>query len=123
MNSTNLKELVIEFFQLLNKKELENLNAFLSPAVIFYFPGTKPLSGPQKVIQLFKIIFRKYPDLLFRIKDVIIEENKVAVSWTNSGTDKNNIPYQNEGVTLFRIEHGYVTYISDYFKDTSFTQM
>jgi ketosteroid isomerase-like protein len=120
MNSTNAQDLVKEFFRLLNKKELANLNAFLSPAVIFYFPGTKPLSGPQKVIQLFKVIFRKYPDLLFRIKDIITEENKVAVTWTNFGTDKNGSPYQNEGITLFRIEHGYVTYISDYFKDTSF---
>ena len=105
----------------LNKKELENLNRFLSPVVIFYFPGTKPLSGPQKVIQLFKMIFRKYPNLTFRIKDIIAEKNRVAVSWVNSGTDVNGDPYQNEGVTLFRIEQGYITYISDYFKNTSFT--
>ncbi|KPJ74128.1 hypothetical protein AMJ52_01835 [candidate division TA06 bacterium DG_78] len=121
MNSIEFKDLVKEFFRLLNKKELENLTAFLSPAVIFYFPGTKSLSGPHKVIQLFKAIFRKYPDLTFRIKDIIVEENRLAVSWTNSGTDVNGDPYQNEGVTLFRIEQGYVTYISDYFKNTSFT--
>lgn len=121
MNSIEFKDLVKEFFYLLNKKELENLNRFLSPVVIFYFPGTKPLSGPQKVIQLFKVIFRKYPNLTFRIKDIIAEKNRVAVSWVNSGTDVNGNPYQNEGVTLFRIEQGYVTYISDYFKNTSFT--
>ena len=120
MNSTELKNLVREFFQMLNKKQLENLNRYLSPTVIFYFPGTKSLSGPQKVIQLFRAIFRRYPDLTFQIKDIIVEENRIAVTWKNSGSDIKGNAYQNEGVTLFRIEQGYITYISDYFKDTSF---
>ena len=121
MNSTELKDLVKNFFKMLNERKLEDLKNYLSSTVVFYFPGTKPLNGPKKIIQLFYAIFRRYPDLIFQIKDLIVESNRIAAIWTNSGNDRKGSSYQNEGVTIFKIEQGYITYISDYFKNTSFT--
>ncbi len=121
MNFTEINKLINKFFELLNNKDFKNLQNFLSPDVVFYFPGTKPLHGHKKVIQLFRVIYRRYPDLTFKIKDMIIQKNKIATVWENSGNDTKGNPYQNEGVTLFKIEDGKVKYISDYFKDTSFT--
>jgi len=80
MNSTEASNLIKNFFEMLNKKEYKELENYLSPDVVFYFPGTKPLCGPKKVMQLFHIIYRSYPDLSFKINDIIIEEKKVATT-------------------------------------------
>jgi len=49
-----------------------------------------------------------------------VQENRIAVTWKNSGSDTKGNPYNNDGVTIFKIEQGKITYLSDYFKDTSF---
>ncbi len=115
--------LVEKFFELLHNKDFESLEDHLSPDVTFYFPGTKPLVGPQKVIQLLRIIYHKYTNLTFDIRDIIIQENKIAVVWANSGNDARGKSYKNSGVTIFKIEKGRVVYISDFFKDTSFVKV
>lgn len=92
----------------------------LSPDVVFHFPGTKPLTEPHKVVQLLRIIYRRYSDLVFTVSDTIIEDNKAIAVWKNEGTDASGNQYRNEGITVFMFKDGKVTYMSDYFKDTSF---
>ncbi len=113
--------LVKKFFELLNNKDFDNLEKYLSPDVVFHFPGTKPLHGPKKVVQLLKIIYRRYTNLTFEIKEVIIQGERIAAVWQNAGTDTTGNQYKNEGVTIFQVEDDKVTYMNDYFKDTSFT--
>jgi predicted ester cyclase len=121
MNYTEIRKLVSNFFESVNNKEFEKLKSFLSAEAILHFPGTKPITGAEKVIQFLRIIYRKFPDLTFEIKDIIIDDDKIAAVWENSGTDTANNLYKNQGVTVFKIYKGKVTYLSDYFKDTSFT--
>ncbi len=116
-----MKNLVEDFFEKANKKEFEGLKITLAPNAAFYFPGTKMVQGPDKICQLLRVISRKYPDLTFTIKEIIIENNNAAVSWTNQGTDRQGNCYNNEGVTIIKTANGLITYLSDYFKDTSFT--
>ena len=113
---------VKSFFTLLNNRDFESLKNHLTPDVTFYFPGTKPLVGPQKVIQLLRIIYRRYAHLTFSIEDIIIQRNKIAVVWSNSGNDVRGRLYKNRGVTIFKIEKDKIAYISDFFKDTSFVK-
>lgn len=115
-----MKNFVHDFFDLLNKRDFDSLKEQLSPDVVFYFPGTNPLQGPNKVAQLMRIIYRKYPDLTFTVEDIIVQENKIAVAWENSGTDTQGNPYNNQGVTIIKIDKDKVVYLSDYFKNTSF---
>ncbi len=120
MNSTEIEKLINNFFEKLNDKEFESIESYLSPHVVFYFPGTQPLKGPKKVKQLLQIIYRRYPHLKFRVNDIIIQKNRVAAVWENAGTDRQGRPYRNEGVTIFTLKQGKVISMSDYFKDTSF---
>ncbi len=121
MDQPELKGLIKNFFEKINNREFDSLEKYLASSVVFYFPGTKPVQGPDKVIQLLRIIFRRYPDLLFDVKDIITEGDRIAVVWTNHGRDTKGNLYQNEGVTIIEIEKGLIIYLSDYFKDTSFT--
>ncbi|UCG91868.1 MAG: nuclear transport factor 2 family protein, partial [candidate division WOR-3 bacterium] len=116
MNSTEIEKLINNFFEKLNDKEFETIESYLSPHVVFHFPGTQPLKGSKKVKQLLQIIYRRYPHLKFRVNDIIIQKNRVASIWENAGTDKQGKPYRNEGVTIFTFEQGKVIYMSDYFK-------
>lgn len=120
MSQTQIADFIRKFFDMLNKKEFDTLKGHLTPGVVFHFPGTSPLHGPQKVTQLMRIIYRKYPDLTFHVQDIIAQEDKIAVTWENAGRDSSGKPYNNQGVTIMKIHQGKISYLSDYFKDTSF---
>jgi ketosteroid isomerase-like protein len=120
MKSSDIKNVIQKFFETVNKRQYDRLRAFFSPDIVFFFPGTKPLHGPHKVLQLLKIIAHRYPDLMFEVIDIIIQDDQAAVVWKNRGKDLHGSPYQNEGVTIFRLENGRIGFMSDYFKDTSF---
>jgi ketosteroid isomerase-like protein len=120
MEPTQINDFVHNFFELLNQKDFDSLMELLSPGVVFHFPGTVPLRGPKKATQLMRIVCRKYPDLTFKIEDIIVQDNKIAVIWENSGKDTKDKLYLNQGVTIMEIEKGKVCYLSDFFKDTSF---
>ncbi|PLX11977.1 MAG: hypothetical protein C0597_14210 [Marinilabiliales bacterium] len=63
---------------------------------------------------------RKYKDLQFNVTEVILEDKKACVVWTNRGEYNDGTPYNNSGITLFHFKDDKVSFISDYFKNTSF---
>jgi ketosteroid isomerase-like protein len=107
------------FFDFLNARNLNRLDGLLTEGVQFYFPKTQPLVGKQQIIRFFKILFRQYPELAFEIQGTVIQGAMAAVHWKNRGLNRRGEPYQNEGVTLLRMEGDKITFISDFFKDTS----
>jgi ketosteroid isomerase-like protein len=120
MKSSDIKNLISAFFVSLNNQNFDELTHHLSSDVVFHFPGITPLTGPHKVIQLLKIIYRQYSDLVFTLTDTIVENDRAIAVWKNEGTDHNGTHYKNEGTTVFRFKNGKLNYMSDYFKDTSF---
>ncbi len=109
---------ISRFFDLINERDLEGLEALLIENSEFYFPKTKPMVGKNRVIRFIKILFHKFPQLEFRTHRIIIQGSKAAVHWSNQGMSRREEPYENEGVTILEMEAGRIRFISDFFKDT-----
>ena len=107
-------------FSSLNNRELSHLSNHLEENAAFDFPGTKLIEGRKKILQFFKILFRKYPRLSFKVEGSIAEGEQVCVLWSNEGITSKGNPYNNQGITVVRISEGKICYISDYFKNTTF---
>jgi len=106
------------FFDLLNRRDLDKMGAMMTEDVVFLFPKTQPLQGPERIARFFNILFRRYPELSFAVKRTIVEKDWAAVHWTNRGVSRKKEPYENEGVTLLESDQGKIRFISDFFKDT-----
>jgi ketosteroid isomerase-like protein len=109
-------------FTALNNRDLSLLDKYLDEHATFDFPGTTLIRGRKKIIIFFKILFRKYSRLTFTVKETIVEGEGVCVLWTNQGSTSNGHAYSNRGVTFVHITDGKILFLSDYFKDTSFTE-
>ncbi len=109
---------IIEFFEVLNTRDLDKMGNLLDSKAEFYFPKTQPLIGKDRILKFFNILFRQYPELSFEIQRVISQGNKAAVHWTNRGISRRKQPYHNEGATILEFKDGKISFISDFFKDT-----
>jgi ketosteroid isomerase-like protein len=113
-----LEKAVAQFFHFINERDLEKLEDLLHEKAEFYFPKTQPLIGKEKILRFFKILFRRYPELVFQIQKRIIQGEAAAVHWSNEGVKKGGEQYANEGITLLEIKSQKIVFISDFFKDT-----
>lgn len=104
----------------MNNRDLSLLEKNLSCDAIFDFPGTGRLHGARNIMIFLKVLFRKYPRLIFTIDEIIQDENSIAVVWHNEGETVSHKAYKNRGVTVIHIRDEKIVFISDYFKDTSF---
>ncbi len=115
------KDIAILVFEALNTKNFDILKGKFNENSVFNFPGVKEIETEKKILIFLKALMRKYKFLEFSIKDIIQENDKIVVVWTNKGEKTNNQKYENSGMTLFHFSSEKISFISDYFKDTSFT--
>jgi ketosteroid isomerase-like protein len=112
-------QILDRFFDVLNRRDLDQMGGLLAKDAEFYFPKAQPLTGRERIQRFFKILFHRYPELLFQVERRIVEGQRAAVHWTNRGVSRKGEPYDNEGVTLFEGgDKGRIIFISDFFKDT-----
>lgn len=114
----DLDSIIQTFFDAANRRDLETMEKLFSERVEFSFPKTQPLIGKDRVLRFFTILFRQYPQLTFHVHLTITQANNAAVHWTNEGTNRKGDTYENEGVTIMRLENGKIRFLSDFFKDT-----
>jgi len=108
-----------KFFDALNRHDLAQMGDLITEGAEVYFPKTQPLTGKDRILRFFKILFHRYPELLFQVERTIVEGRNAAVHWRNRGVSRKGEPYDNEGVTLFKEgDDGRIVFISDFFKDT-----
>jgi ketosteroid isomerase-like protein len=88
-------------FSALNSRDLSRLDEYLDEHATFDFPGASLIQGRKKIILFFKILFRKYPRLTFTVKETIVEGEGVCVLWTNTGTSKDGLAYNNRALPLY----------------------
>ena len=112
------QRLIHEFFDVFNHRDLSKMGKVLTENAELHFPKTQPLIGEKRIFKFLNILFRQYPELVFKIRHVIQQDEWAAVHWTNQGKNRRKGPYQNEGVTLMEIQDGRIKFISDFFKDT-----
>ena len=111
-------DILDRFFDSLNSREMDAMEVLFTEESEFYFPKTRPLLGRDRIVRFFKILFRQYPELVFKKERTIIEGDRAAVHWTNRGVNRKGDPYENEGVTIFEAEGEKIGFMSDFFKDT-----
>lgn len=121
MNKTN-EELTLLIFKGLNKRDFSELDPYLHPDVALDFPGSGRMEGEKRVRIFLKALLRKYPVLVFNVYEVLVDGNLACAVWNNKGENLAGEAYSNQGMTLVHIDHGKITFISDYFKDTSFVK-
>jgi ketosteroid isomerase-like protein len=114
LNETTLTD----FFAAMSRQDLDALGTRLHPAARFEFPKTQPLEGRETILRFFRILFRRYPELVFTVRQTVVEGRLAAIHWTNAGHARDGVPYANEGVTLLETDGDFITWLSDFFKDT-----
>ncbi|MBN2518944.1 MAG: nuclear transport factor 2 family protein [Bacteroidales bacterium] len=107
-------------FTAMNSGDFNELENCITENVVFDFPGVGRIEGSKRVIVFLKTLLRKYPQLKFTVKDILIDNMKACVIWTNEGKNAKGEDYKNSGITLLYFENNKILFISDYFKDTSF---
>ncbi len=121
MTKLSQKEIAVGIFGAINKRDFTEFESYINDDLIFNFPGVDEMKGAKRVILFFNILFRKYKSLKFNVTEVIAQDNKVCVMWNNVGEEKDGALYENTGLTWFVFTDGKISFMSDYFKDTSFT--
>jgi ketosteroid isomerase-like protein len=111
-------QLIHEYFDVFNHRDLSKMGNVLTADAELNFPNTQPLIGEKRIFKFLNILFRQYPDLVFKIQRVILQGDWAAVHWTNQGLNRRKEPYRNEGVTLLEMQAGKIKFISDFFKNT-----
>jgi len=105
-------------FDIINARDFTEMPVVLSETAVLDFPKTPLITGRNRIVTFFKALFRRFPELHFDVVRVLSQDKWTAVHWRNRGTDRDGNIYENEGVTLIRMEDGVITDITDFFKST-----
>jgi ketosteroid isomerase-like protein len=119
---STVERCVRAFFSAMNTRNYDDLQRLLTPAVRFDFPGSGAIQGSRRMLGFLKVLFRTYAHLEFTIQEVLVDGEMACVLWANDGRRVDGYPYSNSGVTIIRFSGDSIIYMSDYFKDTSFTE-
>jgi len=106
-----------------NRRKLELVSDLISPSHALHdnnFPGSSV--GPEAYRAQMAIYLAAFPDLHFTVEYIVAEKDKVAASWTISGTHKGelwgirptNKKMSLDGITIHHIANGKIidSYIS-----------
>ena len=120
-----MEDMAKRVFACMNSQNFESLKPVLSETIVFDFPGLQPVDGSRRVLVFLNALMRKYKDLTFNIAGILIDEheNTACVVWANQGKHLTGDDYQNKGITFIRFSEDKISFLSDYFKDTSFVQI
>lgn len=121
MSKNEIKQLAKLVFDCFNCRDFSAVEPNIDENILFNFPGVGDIHGKRRSLLFMKTLLRKYPVLEFQLAEIIAEEEKVVVVWTNTGKNNEGEDYINSGITLFHFNGDKIIYLSDYFKDTSFT--
>ena len=62
-------------------------NELIAPDATFYVPGRpEPLKGPAGYLEIIAMMRSGFPDIQWRLEELICEENNVAARFTMRGT-------------------------------------
>jgi len=83
------KELIRNLFKEWNNRNIDILNELYAPNAKFYHPtgGTTPISL-EKAIEMIKMNWQAFPDLILTIEDLIAKGDKVVIRFIGRGTHK-----------------------------------
>jgi ketosteroid isomerase-like protein len=118
----SMQDVALSIFKAMNTRDFSEFESYATEDVVFDFPGAGRITGIKRVLIFLKALLRKYPKLTFTVSEIIADKQKACAVWTNEGEDVDGNPYSNSGITLLYFTGNKLTFISDYFKDTSFVK-
>jgi len=122
--STEAKAIVRRLYEeVWNKRRLELVSDLISPSHALHDNNSSGSSvGPEAYRAQIAVYLAAFPDLRFTVEDTVAEKDKVAASWTISGTHKGeywgvrptNKKISLDGITIHHIANGKIidSYIS-----------
>ncbi|OFX27026.1 MAG: hypothetical protein A2041_10995 [Bacteroidetes bacterium GWA2_31_9b] len=120
-NSISYKNFAQGVFDAMNMRDFSAMQNNIAENLLFDFPGSQKIEGAKRVVLFLTVLLRKYSTLTFTVSEIFTEGDRACAIWTNKGEYKDGKPYSNSGVTIFHFNEDKISYMSDYFKDTSFT--
>jgi len=86
-----------------------------------WIPPRPPVRGGRRILALFRVLFRRYADLHWRVTAVHALGDRRCIYLTDSwGSVDGAEPYHNHVMSLLEFdEDGRIASLSDYFKDTA----
>ena len=116
------KKLITDLYKAMNTRDFSIMENQVAEDVVFDFPGAGRIEGAKRMFIFLKALLRKYKTLLFSVNEVLIDNNAACAVWTNRGEHMEGHDYANSGITLFRFSGDKISFLSDFFKDTSFVK-
>ncbi|MDH6252629.1 hypothetical protein M2347_002356 [Chryseobacterium sp. H1D6B] len=109
-----------DFMKDLNSLNIEHLEKWFTDESIIWIPPSKEISGKNRILALFRAIFRRYEKIEWRVCEIFsLGDQKYFYQTISVGTMTGKGIYENNICTLVHFsESGKITYLSDYFKDT-----
>lgn len=83
--ATAPREVVLAYFDALNRHDLDAAVKLLSPDLVEDVTGIGVFRGPGEVRDFFDGIFKAVPDLEVKVDQTTAEEDRVAVQWRFRG--------------------------------------
>jgi predicted ester cyclase len=106
MSSEQLKNIVEQYHEYLDKRDLDGLLSLYAPTLKFHGLAPQPL-GPEGVKQAMMAFYDAFPDSRMPYDDIIAEGNRVAVRHRFEGThlgDFSGIPPTGQKVAITATE-------------------
>ena len=86
--------LMREFEKCINTCDEELGRKLIADNAPFYTPvSDKPLKGATGYLSIVKMMRQAFPDVQWKIDDMVADDKKVAVRWTCSGTHNGTAPF------------------------------
>jgi steroid delta-isomerase-like uncharacterized protein len=84
------KDIVLSYYaEIMNRANREINDRLIAQDFVFINPTHKdPLTGPDGFFWLVSMLHSAFPDINFKVEDLIAEEDKVVSYWRCSGTHK-----------------------------------
>lgn len=105
----------------LEKRDPALVKAWFADNAILWMPPTEPIEGSRRIAAMFRVIFRMYAEIHWKVTEVYHVGGKRYVYLTDSwGTIGKNTPYKNHILSIIEFSaENRITFLSDYFKNTA----
>ena len=74
--------------EVVNKGNLAAVDELFAPTYVWHIAGMPDIKGPDGVRQFVTTVRTAFPDFHATLEDMVVEGDKVAVRYTNRGTQK-----------------------------------
>lgn len=114
----------VQFMADLEKRDLQLVKNWFADEAVLWMPPTPPIQGVKRIAAMFKIIFRMYTEIHWKVTDVWPVTSTRFVYLTDSwGIIGKQTPYENHIMSVIDFDASdRIVYLSDYFKDTAIFQ-